>query len=128
MTQAISVREIFADAHQLHAQALRMLDQGDLRDASEKAWCAVKRSSDALILARTGREVRYTSQTSAGLRDLTRDCPDVAELNLRERYLLTQGSLHGDCFYMGIFDLEQDGPRIHSVRQYILDAEQLPYS
>ena len=48
------VAEIFADAKSGHTAALERMAQGDLRDAAEKAWCATKRASDALILARTG--------------------------------------------------------------------------
>ena len=51
--RADQVRAIFADVRQVHAQALERLEQGDVRDAAEKAWCATKRATDALILART---------------------------------------------------------------------------
>ena len=125
MTQAISVQEIFADAHQLHEQALLMLDQGDIRDASEKAWCAAKRATDALILARTGRMVTHSTMTSTGLKELSRDFPDIKALNLSSRYYHVQGSLHGQCFYLGIFDPEEDEALIRRIEQYIEDAERL---
>ena len=125
MTQGISVRQIFADAHLLHEQALVMLDQGDMRDAAEKAWCATQRATDALILARTGRMVTHSTLTSAGLKELSRDFPDVKSLNLNARYYHVQGSLHGHCFYMGIFDPEEDEALIRRVGQYIDDAEGL---
>ena len=41
------VTEIFADARAVHADALRLLAAGDIRDAAEKAWCATKRATDA---------------------------------------------------------------------------------
>ena len=50
------VPAIFADARSLHVEALQLLEAGDIRDAAEKAWCATKRATDALILARTGTE------------------------------------------------------------------------
>ena len=50
------VSTIFDDARSLHAEALRLLEAGDIRDAAEKAWCATKRAIDALILERTGEE------------------------------------------------------------------------
>ena len=128
MTQAISVQEIFADAHQLHEQALGMLDQGDMRGAAEKAWCATKRATDALILARTGRMVTHSTLTSVGLKELSRDFPDVKALNLNARYYHVQGSLHGHCFYLGIFDPEEDEALIRRVGQYIDDAERLARS
>ena len=50
------VDELFADARNVHAQAIERLQNGDIRDAAEKAWCSTKRATDALILARTGEE------------------------------------------------------------------------
>ena len=49
-------REIMADARSLQREAVRLLEQGDIRDAAEKAWCATLRATNALILARTGEE------------------------------------------------------------------------
>ena len=48
------VAHLFVDARLVQAQAVERLEAGDLRDAAEKAWCAAKRATDALILARTG--------------------------------------------------------------------------
>ena len=64
--QTDRVQEIFQDARLLQAAAVDRLDQGDIRDASEKAWGATKRSTDALVLARTGDEPERTPQTSDG--------------------------------------------------------------
>ena len=50
------VREIFADARDIQADALEMLALGKLRNAAEKVWGATKRATDALVLARTGEE------------------------------------------------------------------------
>ena len=47
------IDELFADARRMHSQAVERLEQGDIRDAAEKAWCATKRATDALLLART---------------------------------------------------------------------------
>ena len=47
-----------------------MFEAGDVRDAAEKAWCATKRATDALILARTGREPETSRETSQELRNL----------------------------------------------------------
>ena len=38
----------------MHSQAVERLEQGDIRDAAEKSWCATERATDALLLARTG--------------------------------------------------------------------------
>ena len=55
-TETHTVAGIFADARFMHSESLRLLEAGDLRDAAEKAWCATKRATDALILRHTGRE------------------------------------------------------------------------
>ena len=67
------VAAIFADARTIHGEALERLQAGDIRDAAEKAWCATKRATDALILARTGR------RTSDGRADNARNTPPYAE-------------------------------------------------
>lgn len=61
------VPAIFADARAVHADALQLLEAGDIRNAAEKAWCATKRATDALILARTGTEPAISSETTGGL-------------------------------------------------------------
>ena len=61
------ISAIFADARAVHADALRLLEAGDVRDAAEKAWCATKRATDALIIARTGEVPEFSSDTSRGL-------------------------------------------------------------
>ena len=61
------VRALFADARDLPADALEMLEQGLLRNAAEKAWGATKRATDALALAGPGQDRRGTG---AVLREL----------------------------------------------------------
>ena len=118
------VAAIFADARAVHADALRMLEQGDIRDAAEKAWCATKHSTDALILERTGNEPERTPDTSMGLLVLAEE--DNAVRPLIGRYYSRQGQLHGDCFYLGrcqpIAEMER---RIRETADYIQDAEDL---
>ena len=60
------VNEIFADARAMQAQALQRLEQGDVRDAAEKAWCATKRATDALVLARNRRRAGIVQADCAG--------------------------------------------------------------
>ena len=84
--QTDRVQEIFQDARLLQAAAVDRLDQGDIRDASEKAWGATKRSTDALVLARTGDEPERTPQTSTELRHLEGLDQDVRQAGLVARY------------------------------------------
>ena len=118
------VTEIFADAHGLYESAIERLEAGDIRDAADKAWCAVKRASDALILARTGNEPEKSPVTSQDLRRLGNEAPDV--FPLINRYAAARDFLHGDCFYLGLCEPMDDTARlIRGAADYILDAELL---
>ena len=116
------VAAIFADARGVHADALRLLEAGDIRDAAEKAWCATKRATDALILARTGEAPELSPDTSQGLLMLA--ARDEAINPLIGRYYSRQGHLHGDCFYMGNCEpIAEVRRRIIQTADYINDAE-----
>ena len=106
----------------MHADALERLDAGDIRDAAEKAWCATKQATDALILARTGEEPGPTAMTSDLLDNLARR--DDAVNSLLGRYYSRIGQLHGMCFYVGHCN-EQTECRIRETATYIEDAERL---
>ena len=81
------VRAIFLDAWALQSAAVERLGQGDIRDASEKAWGATKRATDALVLARTGRgRPEFPAETAAGLRQLWNQDEAVRQAGLRPRY------------------------------------------
>ena len=118
------ISAIFADARAVHADALRLLEAGDIRDAAEKAWCATKRATDALVMARTGEKPQFSSDTSRGLLMLAK--ADDAISPLIGRYYSRQGHLHGECFYRGICEpLEEVERRIRQTADYISDAERL---
>ena len=118
------VSAIFADALAVHAEALRLLAAGDIRDAAEKAWCATKRATDALILARTGTEPEISSDTTRGIATLASE-GNLAR-SLRRRYFSRQSELHGACFYLGVCEpLDEVERRIRQTADYITDAENL---
>ena len=125
MTTTISAQnghrsgELFADARARHAQAIVRLDAGDIRDAAEKAWCATKRATAALILARTGDEPGTTAATSDGLDDLARR--DSGAKSLQGRYYSRIHQLHGACFYDGRCNPDT-ARRIRETARYISDA------
>ena len=127
MTMTADVARIFADARQVHTEALDRLAQGDVRDAAEKAWCAAKRATDALILARTSEEPERSTDTRIGLERLAN--ADERARSLVGRYYSRQSLLHGDCFYLGICEpMETIERRIRETPQYIQDAEVLAES
>ena len=124
VTTTDRVPAIFADARSVHADALRLLAAGDVRDAAEKAWCATKRATDALILARTGTEPEISSDTARGLATLATENRDYR--SLRRRYHSRQNILHGACFYLGDCEpLAETERRIRETADYISDAARL---
>ena len=123
-TAQVDADRVFADARRMHESALERMAAGDIRDAAEKAWCAAKRATDALILARTGVEPRRSTDTGSGLRALERDEPDAG--SLRARYYERQGALHGECFYIGLCEpIEGIERLIRETADYIDDARRL---
>ena len=125
MTPVQDFAAIFADANRMHAQAVERLEHGDVRDAAEKAWCATKRATDALILARTGEEPPTTAMTTEGLLRLARASNDFE--NLVGRYFTRISYLHGTCFYNDMCGPDTER-RIRETAEYIRDAERLAYN
>ena len=124
MTITADAARIFEDARNVHSEALGRLDEGDVRDAAEKAWCATKRATDALILARTGVEPERSTDTRIGLERLAN--ADQGARSLVGRYYSRQSLLHGDCFYLGICEpMETIERRIREADRYIQDAQSL---
>ena len=118
------ISAIFTDARAVHADALRLLEAGDVRNAAEIAWRATKRATDALMLARTGIEPETASERSRGLSRLATE--DDAVLPLYERFHIRLAHLHGDCFNLGIcIPLDEVEQRIRNTADYISDAERL---
>ena len=91
------VGEIFADARAIYQAAIERLEAGDLRDAAEKAWCATKRATDALLLARTGEEPQSAGQARRGLLRLSNQ--DEVFAQLHGNYQIRSAVLHVACFY-----------------------------
>ncbi len=127
MAMTDDTRRIFEDARLMSTSALTLLDTGDIRDAAEKAWCAVKRAADGLISARTGMEPRTSSATWRSLRAVAADYPLAQELV--EGYRAYQRDLHGRCFYYG--DCEPADAVVAAIRDtasYVQLAERLAIS
>jgi len=124
LTTTAAIRDrvalLFTDARQMQAQAIERLEAGDIRDAAEKAWCAAKRATDALILTLTEEEPVTSAATSDGLDNLARLRP--ATRSLQGRYYSRQSQLHGACFYDGRCNQETER-RIRETAAYINDAE-----
>ena len=122
VTIQAQVDKIFADARLMHAQAVEQLERGDIRDAAEKAWCATKRATDALILALIGEGPGPTGFTGDCLDDLV--ASGRAPNSLQRRYYSRLSQLHGACFYTGACNRHTER-RIRETANYISDAERL---
>ena len=117
------IQDLFADARAMLDSAIERLEAGDIRDSAGKAWCATKRATDGLILARTGEEPETTGMTSTGIRLLGEQ--NSALENLVGRYYTRIGHLHGECFYEGRCSSRDTERRIRETIDYIQDAEAL---
>ena len=116
------VKEIFDDAIAQHQAALERMAAGDIRDAAEKAWCATKRATDALVLSRLGEDPSTIVLTSERLDALVRQ--DSRAKSLVGRFYSRLSQLHDSCFCVGICNQETER-RIRETSDYIRDAESL---
>ena len=124
MTLIQTPQEILADARAMQTSALEQLSAGDIRDAAEKAWCATKRATEALLLAVRGEIPPTTVGVSGGLRAIGRES-DAAR-SLQGRFGINARYLHHDCFYNNHCEPVDDTERlIRETAQYIADAEAL---
>jgi len=125
MTTGEKVKEIIKDARSLYQEALQELEMGRVRDAAEKAWGATLRATNALILARTGKEIEGARGTTKEFLELVEKDQKIDE-KLRGRYFTKESFLHGHCFYMGMCEpIEQVKRWIKETTQYIDDTEKL---
>ena len=124
MTTTADPAPIFADAQFMYTAALERMAAGDIRDASEKAWCAAKRAIDALVLARIGELPPKSPDTTRALMRLAKDNPEMA--GLRARYATRRDTLHGDCFYTGLCEpVDAVEELIQQTADFIQDAQTL---
>ena len=121
MVLAQDVQALFNDARNLHQSALKVAEDGDLRDAAEKAWCAVNRATTGLVLARTDVLPERSPQVTDGLAYLADD--DFRLVDLTNAYFAYQGRLHGRYFYDGKLDSPSTViSEINRVGNYIQEA------
>ena len=123
-TAGTDAATVFEDAQAMLDAALSQLAAGDLGDAAEKAWCATKRATDGLILARTGELPPKSPDTTRRLLAMSERDPAVRDL--RGRYFERQSFLHGDCFYTGLCEPVEAAERlIRETAGYTQDAHRL---
>ena len=99
------------------------MEQGDIRDAAEKAWCATLRATEALVLARAGQPPNTSTAAGRRLRAAAEADPSLGDL--RYRYLHRQVALHGECFYHDYCEPQETERLIRETEDYIRDSEEL---
>ena len=126
-TTSTDATPIFADARLMHTAALHRMAAGDIRDAADKAWCAAKRATDALVLAHTGKLPPKSPDTTRSLLRLAQDHPEMR--GLRDRYTARRDILHGDCFYTGLCEpVDAIEELIRETEDFIQEAETLAHT
>jgi uncharacterized protein (UPF0332 family) len=124
MVTKLNPENLFEDARNLQEMAIKELEAGNIRDASEKAWGATVRAVNGLIIAKTGEEPGTTSRTRIAIEKEADKNPEMDSLRLR--YLSRETSLHGGCFYDGICEPKETiERRIKETTEFINDAIKL---
>ena len=99
MLQTTTVNELFQTAHHHHAQALDLLEQGQLRAAAAQAWESALTATNALILSRTGQAPEDLRETDGQIRQFALDNPALRPIMTHYRFL--QGFL---LYHNGMYD------------------------
>ena len=123
MLKDAAAESLMADARAIHDEAMARLAAGDWRDAAEKAWCATRNASQALVLEVYGQESPRSTNIDAGIRALARERGgEWAEM--RRSYSDVVYHLHIEAFYGGVY--HDDIPDlVRGVSEYIGKAEEL---
>ena len=123
MLKNADAETLMQDARKIHAEATRMVNAGDWRNASEKAWHAVEAATAALIWDLTGVENHAEADISAGIRKLAyQRGGEYIELRIMN------GDFAHNLFFRAFHDgnYHEDIPDlIGEVADYIARAEQL---
>ena len=100
------IQSILDGAQDPQQSAVGRLDQGDTRDAAEKAWGATRRATGALILARTVEFPETTAGTTRMLMDLAGTSAGLE--TLAGRCFTRISYPHGSCFHEGLCGPDTD--------------------
>ena len=123
MLRDVSAEAMMADARAMHQEAIARLEAGDWRDASEKAWCAARNASQALLMETSAEENPRTTNINAGIRAMARE-RGGRWVEMPRHLSEIAYQLHIEAFYGGVYD--DDIPRlVRSVADYIALAEEL---
>ncbi len=123
MLKDAAAESLMNDAHAMREEAMARLDAGDWRDASEKAWCATRNATQALLLEIYGVDSPRSTNIDAGIRALARE-RGGQWVAMRKDYTEVVYYLHIEAFYGGVY--HDDIPDlVRGVSEYIALAEEL---
>ena len=111
------------DAREMQAEAVRLMDAGDWRDAAGKGWLGVRNATAALVLELSGAENATTRTINAGLRKLAQE-RGGEYVELRKWWSDFAQHLHSEAFYDGVYDTDLP-TLVRDVADYIRRAEEL---
>lgn len=123
------VINVFNDADEMYKQAIIQFRANDVRDAAEKAWCAIRAATDGLVMAYGIERPDRSPKTRISLQKIARmNEGDMILRQMVDFYLAAQTELHGDCFYLGIYEPQSLADQILKVDGYIAGAKERAYS
>ncbi len=123
MLKDVAAESPMSDARAMQAEAMARLEAGDWRDASEKAWCATRNATQAVVLEIYGVDSPRSTNIDAGIRFLARE-RGGEWVGLRKDYTEVVYHLHIEAFYGGVY--HDDIPDlVRGVSDYIRLAEEL---
>ena len=123
MLKNADAETLMQDARTIYAEAEDLLSAGDWRNASEKAWLAVRDSTAALVWSITGVRNQTETDISVGLGALAYQRGGQYD-KLSTLYGFFTHNLLYETFYDGVYC--EDIPNlIREVADYIRRAEQL---
>ena len=126
MLKNAEAQALIQDARAMQSSALRLLDDGDWRDAAEKTWCAARNATKALVLEVDEAESHRSTKIEVAMRNIARR-RGGDWITLRSLYADIVHFLHAEAFYEGAYT--DDVPEyIREGSEYIELAERLAQS
>ena len=123
MLKDITAETLMRDARAMQEEAIGRLEAGDWRDAAEKAWCATRNATQAVILEIYGLESQRSTNVDAGIRALAKE-RGGEWIEMRRRFSDVVYHLHIEAFYGGVY--HDDIPDlVQGVSDYILRVGEL---
>ena len=117
-------KEMLADAWAFYDEAIKLLEQGDLRNAAGKAWDASEKATVALVFEKTGREPQFVRDLSREVAYLGQESESHA--SFRSRFAGQVEDLYGDCYIENHCEPEDyHADMIRDTDGFIREAERL---